>query len=296
MKPPQPFVDAVNVHLDTLSNSGGEERGGDDKGKKKPPEPPKEIPKPDYNDPRSREKYAEEFTKKYGPLMQGRGDTPLRVNEIPEGGTDTAKNLAIRASKPLGLDPKLVYASAMEEGMSGLFANKKGEVQDSGDKNFPTQGSANFGLDNFVSIFPDLVKKGYLPASFKDRFKQAPSPDPKETQDSANYKTPDDALQATAAVMKLNYDTVEELAKKKDITLSPKAKDFFSLVSYNAGSGNASKMLDDYSKAGYLKDDSFLKERPTKGEGLKESSWKQPYENVIRRIRASDALQSEGFF
>lgn len=257
---------------------------------------PTAIPKPDYTNPASRMQYAKQFSKKYGPLMEGRGDTPLRINEKPDEGTDTAKNLITKAAQPLGIDPTLLYSSNMEEGMSGLFANKKGESDFSGDKDFPTQGSANFGLDHFVSDFPALVKKGYLPASFKDRFKPAPSADQSETQDSANYKSPDDAIQASAARLKYNYDQVNDLATKKGIQLSQRQKDFFALATYNAGYGNAKKMLEDYQKAGVLKDDSFIDKRPTSGPGLKETSWKQVHQNVSRRIKMAEALKAEQLF
>ena len=87
------------------------------------------IPKPNYDDPQSRLNYAQSFTKKYGPLMQGRGDTPLRINEAPDSGSDTAKNLASKEASKHGLDPALFYSSAMEEGIvSGLFPDKNGKV------------------------------------------------------------------------------------------------------------------------------------------------------------------------
>jgi hypothetical protein len=259
--------------------------------------PPGAIPRPDYTDPASRLDYAKQIVQKYGPLMSGRGDTFLRMNEVPMGGTDTAKNLSIKAFGKLGIDPALGYASAMEEGMSGEFKGQDGnyEKEDSGDKKFPVTGSAAYGLDNFVSRFPDLVKKGYLPASFKDEFVPF-HPKDGSTEDSANYKTADDALQAKAAFLKSNYDEVDQTAKSKGVTLSPKARDFFALVNYNAGSGTGSKMIDDYNKNGQLQGDKFLQARPTTGQGLSDKSYKQVYENVIRRIKMADALKQEQLF
>lgn len=255
------------------------------------------IPRPDYNDPASRLNYAKQIVQKYGPLMSGRGDTFLRVNEIPKGGTETAKNLSVKAFSKLGIDPALGYASAMEEGMSGEFKDKAGDYpyEDSPNKDFPITGSASYGLDNFVSRFPDLVKKGYLPASFKDRFVPYHTNDD-TTQDSALYKTADDALQAKAAFLKSNYDEIDQTAKSKGITLSPKARDFFALVNYNAGSGTGAKMLGDYSRNGQLEGDKFLQARPTAGQGLSDKSYKQVYENVIRRIKAANALKQEKLF
>lgn len=258
--------------------------------------PADRIPLPNYNDPASRLQYAKAFTKKYGPLMQGRGDTPLRINEVPGWGSTTAKNMAISAAKKFDFDPALFYASAMEEGMSGLFKNEKGLANYSGDKDFPTEGSYGFGLDNFVPLFPELVKRGYLPADFKDKFKPVTYEEPGYTKNSANYRSPDDALMAKAAFMKYNQDEVDNYAKQMGIQLSPKARQFFTMINYNAGAGNGRKMLQDYFRAGALKDDAFLQNRPVSGPGLKSTSWEQPYMNIIRRFKMADALRNEGYF
>ena len=257
---------------------------------------PSRIPLPDYKDPKSRMAYAQAFVKKYGPLMAKRGDTVLRINEVPGWGSTTAKNMSVNTAKKFGFDPALFYASAMEEGMSGLFKNEKGLANYSGDMNYPTEGSYGFGLDNFVPLFPELVKRGYLPADFKDKFKPVKYDEPGFTENSANYKSPDDALMAKAAFMKYNQDEVDNYAKEMGITLSPKARSFFTLINYNAGAGNGRKMLRDYFNAGALKDDAFLKNRPVSGPGLKQTSWEQPYTNIIRRFKMADALRSEGYF
>jgi hypothetical protein len=79
------------------------------------------------------------------------------------------------------------------------------------------------------------------------------------------------------------------MAQRNKINLSPKAREFFSLIGYNAGSGNADKMMQEYARSGFLNNDAFLKKRPS-------ASWQQPYENVIRRMQMADALRSEGYF
>lgn len=255
------------------------------------------IPLPDYKNPQSRISYAQSWTKKYGPLMQGRGDTPLRINEIPAWGKSSAKDISKNAANALGLDPVLLYSSAMEEGMSGLYPHvfkgreKEGElVQSSGNKDFPVSGYISFGVDTFTDAFPSLVKKGYLPATFKSNF--IPSEEENEKGEivmSANFKTPEAALQAKAAMIKSSEDEIVDFAKKSNIELSPKAKEFFTLINYNAGSDNAQKMLKQYAQSGFLKDDKFLEKRPSE-------YWKQPYENVIRRLKMADALKQEGLF
>lgn len=250
-------------------------------------------------DPKNKEdrlRYAKEWTAKYGPLMQGRGDTPLRVNEQPFKGTGTSKAISTIAAKKLGLDPALLYASAMEEGMSGGFWDDEKGVSWSKDPNFPIQGSGQYGLDNFYGRFPEFVKKGYLPQSFESQFKRFVPTDPNVTKNSANFKTVDDALLAKGAFMKSQYDDIDSYAKKRGVTLSPKARDFFALVGYNAGEGNSHQMLDEYNESGALKGDSFLKKRPTSGGKLKADSWSVPYTNVIRRLQMRDALKNEGLF
>jgi hypothetical protein len=251
---------------------------------------PSAIPKPNYDDPASRLKYAAAFTKKYGSLMQGRGDTPLRVNEAPDTGSAPVKDMAAKAASKYGLDPALLYSSAMEEGMSGLFPDKNGKVDFSGDEKHPISGYQSFGLDRFADAYPGLVKKGYLDKDFQGKFVPSPETNDKgEKVNSANFVDSDSALQAKAAMVKDSQDGVENFAKKNNIQLSPKAKEFFSLISYNAGDGNMRKMLAEYSKAGYLKDDSFIDKRPSEG-------WKQPFENVSRRLKMRDALKAEGLF
>lgn len=251
---------------------------------------PSAIPKPDYNDPASRLKYAQQFTKKYGPLMEGRGDTPLRINETMDEASDTAKNLTIKAAKPLGLDPALLYSSSMEEGMSGLFKDKNGESDFSGNKDYPTPGYKNFGLDDFADKVPALVRKGYLSKDFSNQFvKHVQTNEQGRQVNSADFKSPDVALQAKAAVVKDFQDQTDDYAKKNGIQLSPKAREFFALAAYNGGAGNMRKMMSEYNKKGALKDDNFINNQET-------GSYKTIHTNISRRLLMRDALSNEGLF
>lgn len=250
------------------------------------------IPKPDYSNPQSRLDYAHAITKQYGPLMQGRGDTFLKVNEVPETDVDTQtpKEFTNDAAKKLGLNPSLLYASAMEEGMSGLWHDKKGQIDASWDDDYPISGFVSFGLDNFSDAFPGLVKKGYLDNSFKSQFKKSSETNEKDQKvNSANFKSAAAAMQAKAAMIRDAQDVTDKYAKTNGIPLSERAKDFFTLVNYNAGEGNMRSMMKEYFRNGFLKDDKFLDKRPS-------DSWKGPYENVIRRIKAADVLKKEGLW
>jgi len=266
------------------------------------PRNPGKIPLPDYKNPKSRLSYAQSWTQKYGPLMQGRGDTPLRVNEVPNIAFDRlpVKQSSTNAAKKLGLDPALLYASGMEEGVSGMFKKGyegEGYFNSSSYDDFPISGMIGVGLDNFADSFKGLVKKGYLPADFEKKFKKTVMTNEKgQPVNSGDFRSVEDVFQAKAAMMKDSEDQISGYAKKNNIQLSPKAKEFFTLINYNAGEGNAQKMLDDYHKADAVKDDAFLKNRHDRGGNLKPNSWKQPYENVIRRVKMAEALKKEGLF
>lgn len=260
---------------------------------------PARIPLPNYSDTKSRGTYAENFYKQYPGVGHGRGDTPLRVNEIPGTASDTltAKQMSINAAKKLGIDPALLYASAMEEGMSGLFPDKNNQVDAAEDPKFPVDGYASFGLDTFADKFQGLVKKGYLPAEFANNFKKnVRTNELKQTVNSADFKDVASALQAKAAIMKGTYDDIDGYAKQRGITLSPKARDFFSLADYNGGEGVGHQMLNDYYNNGHLEGDKFLQGRPTTGKGLKDSSYKGVYDNVMRRMVMRDALKEQTLF
>lgn len=255
--------------------------------------PSSTIPVPDYNNSDSRLNYAKQFTAKYGPLMHGRGDTPLRINEKPDSGSDTAKNMATQVASKYGLDPATLYSSAMEEGMSGLFPDKTGKVDFSGDEKHPISGYQSFGLDTFADKFPDLVKKGLLPADFASKFVKSvevpKSGDNSKSVNSANFADTDSALQAKAAMVKDFQNQTEQYAKKNNIPLSDKGKEFFGLVGYNAGTGNMQKMMKEYQTKGYLKNDDFTTKNPG-------TDWKQVHENISRRLLMADALKKEKLF
>lgn len=265
---------------------------------------PNLIPKPNYNDPASRLNYLNQWEKKYGNL-EGRGDTILKLNEVPRGAKDTGKNISIRAASKYGLDPALLHASAMEEGASGLYKDLSGKdtkgrkptdfgYQDFfGDKDFPINGDNSFGLNTFSERFPDLVRKGYLTKDFASKFRGVQN----EGQWNKNdFKTPEDAYQAKAAILKYHYDDVDSYSRARGIKLSPKARDFFALAEYNGGEGTGHQMLNDYYNNGHLEGDKFLQKRPTSGKGLKETSYKDVYDHVARRLKMRDNLREQTLF
>jgi hypothetical protein len=278
-----------------------------DKSTDKPKEKDDTIPKPNYDDPKSRNEYLKNWAKKHGDL-EGRGDTVLKVNEIPRTGTESIKSISIKAAKEYGLDPALLYSSAMEEGASGLFKNKDGTdtkhrkpgefgYQDYyGDKDYPINGGQSFGFQTFAERFPELVKGGYLPKDFQKNFRgvDAAKKDEDETHDANNFKDVNSAMKAKAAMLKYSQDEAEKYAKEKGIELSPKAKEFFALATYNGGEGALHKLLKEYNDKGLLKDDKFLKENPHKGEKIPDNQ--DVYGHVNRRLKMASALKEEKQF
>lgn len=265
------------------------------------------IPLPDYNDQKSRNEYLQKWEKKYGDL-QGRGDTVLKLNEVPRGGSDTMKNISVKAAKEYGLDPALLYSSAMEEGASGLFKDKSGQdtkhrkpgeagYEDYyGDKEYPISGGNSFGFQTFNQRFPDLVKGGYLPKDFASKFRNKDATIQEGKVESANdFKSVDDAMKAKAAMMKFGEDKVKDFAKEHDIKLSDKAKDFFTLAWFNGGEGGFEHRMKEYNDKGYLKGDKFLDKRPAEEEsvkGTKDDVWG----HVTPRIHMAKNLKEQNLF
>jgi hypothetical protein len=279
----------------------------------KPPVNPNLIPQPNYKDQASRSAYLKQWAAKYGDL-EGRGDTIMKLNEVPRTGSDTTKNIMVKAASNYGLDPALLHASAMEEGASGLYKDLSGKdtkgrkpgdfgYQDYfGDKDFPVNGGQSFGLATFDQRFPDLVKGGYLPKEFASKFRG------KNGEFGANdFKDADSAIQAKAAMMKYHYDDTDSYAAHRGIKLSPKARDFFAMAEFNGGEGLGHSMMNDYHNNGYLEGDKFLQARPTKGKGLTEASYgpkildgkvvdEGAYAHIARRLKMRDNLKEQHLF
>lgn len=271
--------------------------------KKPPPTNPNLIPAPNYNDPASRANFLKQWTGKYGNL-EGRGDTVLKVNEVPRTGSDTAKNISKKAASQYGIDPALLYTSSMEEGMSGLFKDKGTGIDTKhrkpsdfgyqdyyGDKEFPINGGQSFGFQTFSDRFPDLVKGGYLPKDFAKNFR---GKDNEGQYSRNNFKDVQSAMQAKAAMLKYHYDDVDSYAAHRGIKLSPKAKDFFALAEYNGGEGGGHQLMHEYNQKGLLEGDKFLAERP---ESSKKS---QPnldiWSHVVPRMKRRDAIKEQTLF
>jgi len=232
---------------------------------------------------------------------QGRYNWGSKLNnEFPLTG-GKVKDAIQSASKMNGVDPALLYSSAMEEGMSGSVdakysGNASEAYVDWAEKNndkaeeYPVDSFYNYGLDQFAGMAPALEKKGYLPKGFAEKFTTFDAGNEKgEKLKAAAFKTDADALIAKSAMMRLAKDQLEEHTKKSGIVLTPKQKDFFMLANYNGGEGNMRKMMQSYKDKGYLKDDKFLDSK------FKPASYGGIYKNVQARLQSAAQLKSEGF-
>lgn len=255
------------------------------------PTPPARIPLPNYDDPQSRLNYAKTIRDKYH-LPQGYGDVFLRFNEVPTTETDTltSRQLAQKNAAGAGLPAPLFYSSAMVEGMSGLYPDKNGQTDYSGNEKYPVHGFKNFGLDTFSDAYPGLVKKGYLPANFKQQFiPNVQTNEQKQKVNSAYFSSADAALQAKAAMLRDAQDNVNTYAAKNKIPLSDKAKQFLTLAYYNGGPGAFQGMIQEAQKSGGLANDAYFTNKPA------QSRWGQVWNNVNQRFQIANALTGEGY-
>lgn len=244
---------------------------------------------------------------------------------IPASSTKgDVKSAFINAGKFTNIDPSLLFASSKEEGYrpgSGLgyspaYDNAaKGyyEYTEAGKarrnqnklntKDFPVDGFHDFGLDTFSDHADNLIKKGYLPANFKERYspyyawndkmkkdasgKRVAAP---ERVNTAAFRSSEDAILAKAAMLRDTQDQLDTYATKQKLTLTPEQRDFFTLVGYNSGLGNMQKALNSYNQKGYLKDNKFL------DINFKPASYNDVYTYAQRRLQNRKVLKDEGYF
>lgn len=97
--------------------------------------------------------------------------------ELPTGGTPT--KLSAQAAKQAGIDPAMLLASSLEEGVGLRFkgqgndyseaytsANEKGELKD-----YPVDAFRNYGLDQVGDRIDEFIKKGWVPSDIKNKMK-----------------------------------------------------------------------------------------------------------------------------
>ncbi len=135
-----------------------------------------------------------------------------------------------------------------------------------------------------------------MPKEFSSQFRgvKAALGDDAQYADANNFKTPEAAMQAKAAMMKQSYDNVDQYSKSKGVNLTPKQRDFFALAQYNGGEGGFYKVFKRLSASGSLKDDSFLDKRPDTEKGVPDNL--DIYGHVVRRMKMADNLNEQQLF
>ena len=268
-----------------------------------------------------KQKYYDEMTKKYGPLVQGRQDfmdlydKPL-PSVVPSASTekdyrrkfDLDTNLTLPTTKADPEDFNLYYTSppsSINQTWRGVIErNKKrlkvdptllygslmeegGNTQASRSSSGRIDGFENFGLDTIGERMDEFVKKGYLDKNFQERATKAGFVN-EQGKDvvSAYLNTYDDVLMAKQAFMLSAKDTALNQAKKLNVTLSPKAIDYLMVVGYNYGEGGMKQMMADMAKRGLLQNDKFmdLDDR---------EEYQVPRRNAKRRLQIAEMLRNE---
>lgn len=221
---------------------------------------------------------------------------------LPLSPGTTVRTAITNASKVAGVDPSLLYSSAMEEGLgyalsqpgyaSEAYVNWETKNKDLASK-YKVDGFYNYGLDRFgeKGVVENLQKKGYLPKDFNDKYTVYDAfNEKKERIKTAAFLSDQDALTAKAAMLRDTQDQLNSYTTKKGYKLSPEQMDFFALAGYNGGVGNMQKMIDSYNQKGYLKDNKFLEATFTP------ASYRDIYTNVQRRLQNRNILKTEGYF
>jgi hypothetical protein len=251
-----------------------------------------------------KQKYWDSLVPKYGEYVKDRQAWTDIVNSEfrPEmtRGDKNLLNASKNISKSYNIRPELLAASILEEGGQQSLKNKDNQLmaseawmnaagKQSSIEKYGVDGFLQGGLDRFGELYPTFVKKGYLKEDFKESFTPYEAiNEKKEKVTTAAFKDYESMIQAKGAFMAYERDGINEYAKKKGITLSPEAQEFFSLAAYNGGAGNAQKMLEEYNRQGLLKGNKFLNQKPSSYQGI--------YANVMKRIQGANMLKGEGVF
>lgn len=203
----------------------------------------------------------------------------------------TLKEIITNASKDLDIDPTFLMSTALAEGLDRYqFFETGDKAKDSARKmklaENKIDGHLTLGLDTIGNKESQLRKGGYLREDLKFKVKDFVN-EKNETVKTANFENLEDAVYVMAGLARKEYDDLIEYAQENNIELTPEQEEYFTDVAYNAGAGNARKMLSSYSKKGYLKDNNFITEAP-------DTSWAGVRKNVQRRYGASKGLKESG--
>lgn len=229
------------------------------------------------------------------------------LNKIDPTTGKPLKDIINSIAKKQNLDPNFLFSTLMTEGLETFpfqdkidseYQNylKEGHAKPLSKSEFKNEfygngsviGANYFGLDTIGNVKGELFKKGYLnPEEFKRNAKITPFVNEKnESMESADFHNLSSGIDAAAAFIRHSNDQLDNWATENKTELTPRQKMFFQNVAYNAGQGNAQKMIKSYGEKGYLKDESFISTRP-------DESWKAVHTNASRRIGSMVGLDEQ---
>jgi hypothetical protein len=239
-----------------------------------------------------KDKYWKELEQKHGVLVKGRTHyldlynkpiPPMKAQsfEIPEG--NTWKKL-IDENKDIENKP-LFYASLMNEGAEALsYPNENPDDDLTG-----LSGFHFFGLDTIGTKSKEFEDKGYLPKGFSQKIIPFETENEKgQPITSAAFQNIQDAITAKNAFWKSGQANTDQSAKELGVQLSPQARDFFTIVSYNYGENGARQMMKDYFDKGLFRDEMFLEDSFI-------PKYEQVWKNAKQRMIVADMIQQEEF-
>ena len=234
------------------------------------------------------------------PYFKDREDWGESLDKKFPNAKNTVRQSIYAASKRTGIDPGLLYTSAMEEGMKLALTGKDTGVRREGfvdyqknnpkAKEYPIDGGYYYGLNTFGDKYGKTIKVSNLPKGFKYTPYPQKGTDGSVAFNSAAFRTHEDAISAKAAQMKQVEEAMNYKLRDAKIDLSPEARKFFDMVGYNMGEEKTIEMIRSYQQKGYLKDDRFLDSK------FQPASWKEPYTNVQRRYQNYRILNEQGYF
>jgi hypothetical protein len=167
-------------------------------------------------------------------------------------GVDNKKAVEIikNVSSKTGLSPSFIAANAFQEGMNMAIQDdnvgkSSGYFSENVDESvYPVDGFMDYGLDTFGDSVDVLKGKGYLPKNF-DFMPYKTRNEKRQPITTGAFRNNEDALLAKAAYIKHFKDQVNQYSGEKKIRLEPRTVDYLTMSAYNAGFGNARKMIDE---------------------------------------------------
>jgi hypothetical protein len=232
----------------------------------------------------------EEWKKKYG------SDTHYYTHNLDKVDITTGKTLRQLiedASKKHSIDPAVLAATLFSEGLDhyDMFKEKSNPFTREDYNSHPVSGMRFLGLDTIGNRKNELIKKGYVdPKEYNKNVLEIKTKNEKgEDVISVDIENLGYGIDLTAGFLKNEGDKLDHYLEKNNIELSPIQKTFFNNVAYNAGLGNAEKMISSYNKKGYLKDDNFVYNRP-------DEYWKEVHKHAYKRTTAGAGLKEQSYF